>query len=69
MAQTAVRMEWTKCDSCQSPRGELCVSIGWSVTLCWTHWNAVKGAVFNQERAIDRGFRSRVEQDLTGEQV
>ena len=62
-----VRTEWTKCVACQSPTGELCVSIDLDTSLCQRHWTQVLGVAYRQERAIARCFADGIETDLTGE--
>ena len=45
----------------------LCVVIDERVMLCEECWKQTTEAVFQAERAVDRGFRQGVEQDVTGQ--
>ena len=60
-----IEMRHVKC-RCGAPSVELCVEFG-DVRLCESCWKQTTEAVFQAERAVDRGFRQGVEQDLTGQ--
>ena len=62
-----IEMRQTKCDACALPNVVLCVVIDERVMLCEECWKQTTEAVFQAERAVDRGFRQGVEQDLSGQ--